>query len=121
MKYPLYELTDEILERLINLGATVCSISKNYDEPNKNKVSSIHFFKDDKIIDGCLQEVAYFIPDLHSSRFGNMSGFNEVNRKNGLDLDNLIHFTIDELRESISVDYEFNDFDKKNVRKNKIK
>lgn len=121
MKYPLSELTDEMREKLIELGATVCSISKNFDKPNENKVSSIHFFKDDKIIDGSLQEVAYFLPTLHSNSFGKMSGFNVVNRKNSMDLENLIYFSIDELKDIRSYDNELNDSDKKNRKRNKPK
>jgi hypothetical protein len=90
MKPELTELNDEIVESLAAAGATHFSIARNYDKPNDKKTSSIHFFDSDKVDNnGSLNEVAYFMPDMHSPKLGKSSGFQLINRSNGIDVENV--------------------------------
>lgn len=87
----LLDLTKEIVEELSNLGATHFSEAYNYYTPDGKvkMLSSVHFFKGNEIDkDGFMDEVAYFSPDM---TFKNcfLSGFNPINRKNGVDIKNI--------------------------------
>lgn len=85
MHYPAYCMTDEMIKKLKSLNALFYSISY-YPSPHTNEVCSIHFFDDNKVIDGCLNEVAYFSVDMHSWELGPLSGFNVISRKNAVDI-----------------------------------
>jgi hypothetical protein len=91
---PVSYLNNEMIALTLKLNVTHYSIAKNYDHPNNNQVSSIHFFTGD-IPDekNCFPECAYFIPSMHSNRFGALSGFSVINRPNGLDT-KLIEYTV---------------------------
>lgn len=90
MRYPFYQMTTAMRARLAELGATHFSLARNFDKHQANSVSSVHFFSGDKADDnGALDEVAYFSPDMHSPNFGPLSGFNEISRKNGQDVEDV--------------------------------
>lgn len=90
MDIHLSELNDKMIDRLKELKATHYSVAFNFDKPNHNKASSVHFFSSDKKDEkGYLDEVAYFNQDFHNFTRGELSGFNEISRKNGLDINNI--------------------------------
>lgn len=85
-------LNDTMIAMLVKLNITHYSIQKSFDKPHHNEVSSLHFFSSDiKDSDGCLNEHAYYIPDMHSNALGKLSGFVQIDRKNGVNT-NLISY-----------------------------
>lgn len=63
----LYDITDKMIEKIKEEGATHYTVSKNFDKPHQHLVSSVHFFKGiEKDENGSLNEVAYFSPAMHS-------------------------------------------------------
>ena len=85
----LIMLTAEMKTRLKKLHATDYSKAYNFETPDFKQLSSIHYFKGSvKDENGCLNEVAYFMPSMHIESEP-LSGFVEINRKNQVDTDNV--------------------------------
>jgi hypothetical protein len=82
----MLKLNKQILRKLKSLGATHYSIAKNFSFPHQNEISSFHFFSSDKPTSfGAYHELATFVPSLHISELGKLTGFHETNRLNALD------------------------------------
>jgi len=69
----IYDINDEMVAELKNLGAVFLVEEHNYD--NSHAVSSIHFLDAERV------EVAYLIPDMHNPSWGKLSGFNKIRRE----------------------------------------
>ena len=69
----IYELNDEMLDKLKELKAEHIVQERNYDR--RQEVSSIHFLGAD------MKEVAYLIPSMHCYSLGKLSGFNVISRE----------------------------------------
>lgn len=77
-------LTDAMQQRLKELGAThyaISMVSATYPQRGRRPFS-YHFFKGGRRLENGFSEVAYFMPDMHSLSWGELSGFNEVERMN---------------------------------------
>ena len=83
----------KIMARLREMGATHFSNAYNYgvnkhspyEQDYSSSISSVYFFSSDKKdANGCYPEIAYFLPDMHCDSLGELSGFNECTRRNGV-------------------------------------